>query len=203
MMKCSSGLSISAGRNSQKGLVLILTLILLVAMTLGAIALIRSVDTGNLVAGNLAFQQSTVSSADAAVEDAVTWLQSNSTSLDSDRGTWYIATVTGQNPSAGQTWESFWNSSLDSKAYQLYSTTAPDSAGNTVKYVIHRQCSYALPPTQGGNCAASPSTTTATGNEEEAGQVQLTGTSSIFYRITIKVGGPRNTASYIQVVVSL
>lgn len=203
MMKCYSGLPISKGINRQKGVVLILTLILLVVMTLGAIALIRSVDTGNLVAGNLAFQQSTTSSADAAIEDAVAWLQANSSSLDNDQNTRYRATVANQNPAAGQTWESFWNSSLDLIAFQLYSSGSPDTAGNTVKYVIHRQCSYALSPTQGGNCAASPSTTTATGNEEEAGQVQLTGTSSVFYRITIKVGGPRNTASYIQAVVSL
>lgn len=191
---------------AQRGAVLIVTLILLVAMTIGAVGLIRSVDTGNLIAGNLAFQQSATNSADVAVEAAVSWLQSNSSLLNNDSTTndpttsnGYFATVVNQNPSSTQKWEAFWNASLAGAAKKL----AVNSAGNTVFYVIHRQCAYALPPSQGGNCSASLAVTSATGNTEEAGQVQLNGSSGVYYRITVRVDGPRNTASYVQAVVSL
>ncbi len=58
----------------QKGVVLLITLIMLVAMTLAAIALMRSVDTSNLVAGNMAFEQSSLNVADLGTEQAITYL---------------------------------------------------------------------------------------------------------------------------------
>ena len=45
--------------------------------------------------------------------------------------------------------------------------------------------------------------TTATGNAEEAGEIQLNAPSEVYYRITARVDGPRNTVSYIQVVVAI
>ena len=48
----------------QHGLVLIMALIVLAAMTLAAIGLMRSVTGSNRVAGNLAFQQAALQSAD-------------------------------------------------------------------------------------------------------------------------------------------
>lgn len=53
---CASG--------KQRGVVLLLTLIILVAMTLAGIGMMRSVDTATVVAGNLAFKQTTSNAAD-------------------------------------------------------------------------------------------------------------------------------------------
>ena len=49
----------SAHRNpgGQSGVVLFIALIVLVAMSLAGVALVRSVDTNLLIAGNLAFKQ--------------------------------------------------------------------------------------------------------------------------------------------------
>ena len=44
----------------QRGVVLFIALIVMVAMSLAAIALIRSVDTTNILIGNLAFRQSSI-----------------------------------------------------------------------------------------------------------------------------------------------
>ncbi|MBK7423656.1 MAG: hypothetical protein IPJ48_11460 [Propionivibrio sp.] len=41
----------------QGGVVLMIALIILVALTIGGIALVRSVSTTSIIAGNLAFQQ--------------------------------------------------------------------------------------------------------------------------------------------------
>ena len=46
----------------QSGLALVLTLIVLVAMTLASVGMVRSIDTAVLVAGNMAFRQGTVAS---------------------------------------------------------------------------------------------------------------------------------------------
>ena len=62
-------------RARQKGAVLFIALIVLVAMSLAGIALIRSVDTTNLIAGNLAFKQGATLGGDWGAEQARTWLQ--------------------------------------------------------------------------------------------------------------------------------
>jgi type IV pilus assembly protein PilX len=58
----------------QRGVVLFFTLIALVVMSLAAVALIRSVDTSTMIAGNLAFRQSGASSTDTGMEAAIGWL---------------------------------------------------------------------------------------------------------------------------------
>ena len=59
----------------QRGVILIVSLVVLVAMMMAAVGLIRSVETSNAVAGNLAFQQATLNASDSGVAAAVTQLQ--------------------------------------------------------------------------------------------------------------------------------
>jgi len=51
-------------RTREQGVILFVALIVLVAMSLAGIALMRSVDTSVLVAGNLAYRQGATSVAD-------------------------------------------------------------------------------------------------------------------------------------------
>jgi type IV pilus assembly protein PilX len=200
-----------AQRASQKGVILVIALIVLVAMTLAAIALIRSVDTSNIVAGNLAFQQSASHSGDAAIEAAVSWLEScnngGGTQLIGDDGTnGYSADGTSvthpHNPTAGQTWDDFWRATLSSRSKLLNADA--DSAGNKSFYVIDRLCANPGSPTDPGvSCSASTLTSSAKGNAEEGGEIPLNSSALVFYRITVRTTGPRNTLSYIQVMVAL
>ena len=61
----------------QRGVVVLVAIIVLVVMLLAGIALVRSIDTTNVIAGNLAFQQSATHSADTGVEAAIAWLEAN------------------------------------------------------------------------------------------------------------------------------
>lgn len=65
----------NATPSRQRGVALVTALVVLVAMILGGIALARSVDTGNLVAGNVTFRQSSLQVTDLGVEAAVSRLQ--------------------------------------------------------------------------------------------------------------------------------
>src|SRR5438270_9020178 len=59
-----------AARPSQHGIVLIIALIVMVALSFAGVALVRSVETTTAVVGNLAFRQAAVSPANLAVEEA-------------------------------------------------------------------------------------------------------------------------------------
>jgi type IV pilus assembly protein PilX len=195
-----------AGRR-QSGVVLIIALIVMVAMTLAALSMMRSVDTNNLIAGNLAFQRAATLSSDTGVEAAITWLETNNSgvTLDNDDATnGYSANGSNaaQAPAVGQTWDEYWMQSLTTRAYQ-FNGGAADSAGNVISYVIDRLCNNSGGKTTGAACVASPVVQTATGNGEEAGEPQLSAASVVYYRITVRVAGPKNTVSYVQTVVSL
>jgi Tfp pilus assembly protein PilX len=191
-----------AGRitRRQEGVVLVIALIVLVAMTLGGIALVRSVYTANIIAGNMAFRESAVSSGDAGIEAAVTWLQSPSascTDLGADCFSFgYAAYRT--DPAAGQSWDDFWAGLVTAGQVR---TLAADSAGNTVSYAIQRLCN-AIGAAQDAGCSTAPATLTSGGNDQ-SGQTPLNSIARVYYRVTSRSSGPRNTVTYVQAIVAM
>src|SRR5271154_6277784 len=72
------------GARRERGVVLLIALIVLVAMTLAGIGMMRTIDSGTIVAGNLGFREAAVATADTGVERARAWLVANINSLNSD-----------------------------------------------------------------------------------------------------------------------
>lgn len=187
-------------RAKQSGATLLVTLIVLVAMTLTAISLMRSMDTTNIIAGNLAFQQSATRSADTGIESAIAWMETNIATLQNDSfANGYSSSLT--NPAAGQSWDNFFTVTLAGRTLTL----APDAVGNTVTYGIERLCLTAniLPTAVGAGCTVTPITTGSVGSSEDAGTVQLNASTQQYYRITSRTIGPHNAKSYVQAIVAL
>jgi Tfp pilus assembly protein PilX len=199
-------------RSNQRGIVLILALIVLAAMTLAGIGLTRSVFTTNKIAGNLAFQQAATNAADAGIEQAIAWLEANNVpavppnvpklynNVDpaaNELG--YFASR--QDPAPGQSWEQFWNGVLVNS--NRINTLPAQIAGNTVSFVIHRLCNAAGDPTTGIGCDASPTVVGSEGSGRGAGVPPISIPSQRYYRITVRVAGPRNTVSFVQSIVAL
>ena len=194
---------------SQKGLVLFVALIALVAMSLAAAALVRSVDSSVLVAGNLAFKQSATLSAETSIEVATLALDNSAFILSSDsQVNGYLATVTQDTLAANfidLTQEAVWNTS----SRQLTQTNASgagldangrDIGGNSIRYIVQRMCRN----NAGTDCLFGKATAEGNskgGDSANDGLAMLgkdASTSPIF-RITSRVDGPKNTVSYIQV----
>ena len=184
--------------NSQRGAVLMVVLVALVAMLISVIALSRSMDTHSLVAGNLAFRNSTVHSSDAGVQSAVLWLQStvgtarlNTTDVDDG----YYAVV------AEPSWddETFWSQCAGC------TVSAADDAGNRVQWVIHRMCSIQGNPNATGNSCSllSSSSSAANGGSFASDATNFSGVAQNYYRISVRVLGARNTSTMVQTFVSL
>lgn len=208
-----SNLAIAMRPGRQRGVVLIIALIVLVAMTLASVAMVRSIDTSTIVAGNLAFRQSGVAGGDAGVEAAITWLDKNSTLLTEDSPpNGYYATnqhcldLTGAGrlpiectpPHAVLDWNSPGN----------VKTVGEDSAGNRISYVIHRMCD-STGAVDGATCATDQSSlnkgrrTGSATEQENYGYIKMAAIDRVYYRITVRVAGPRNATSMVQAVVSL
>lgn len=189
----------------QNGVVLFFALMALVIMSLAAVALIRSVDTNTLIAGNLAFKQSATASADTGVESAIKWLEANQTAaLNNDSvNNGYYASPQDDAKTRFAT------------GYSLATGTGiaagKDSSGNTISYVVERMCvAGTVLPTTGlykakdkcllGAASTSPGSQATKQYGNSGGQLSSSGDEPM-YRVTVRVTGPRNTLSFTQAFV--
>lgn len=186
----------------QSGLVLFVALIALVAMSLAAAALIRSVDSGVLVAGNLAFKQSAVMSAETGIARAYRFINDSGEAalLTSSGG--YFATLDGV---LFETPASLNNAANWANAIQI-DNDINDRSGNQTRIVLQRMCRNAGAVTQ-ENClvGTGDSAANSKGSKSEGGGAggggfggQKGGADAVVYRATVRVVGPKNTVSYLQ-----
>jgi type IV pilus assembly protein PilX len=185
----------------QRGVVLFIALIVMVALSLAAIALIRSVDTTTTVIGNLAFRQASILPANMAVEEAAA-------ALFQDADVAHLIRIPNRDANLpAENYFASWQNSDDARGVpaQLQKRTAftqtkmlvdasMTGAQTEVRYVIERMC-VAAAPALNANCnllpPLGPFGTTV-------GDSSLTLPSVPYYRVTIRVDGPQNTASFVQ-----
>ncbi|MES2106995.1 MAG: hypothetical protein V4634_23470 [Pseudomonadota bacterium] len=184
---------------------LFIALIALVTLMLAAVALIRSVDTSTVVAGNLALKQAATSSGDGGFETANQWLVTID-AANQAKDPWKAADnhpFNTDTPASGYYTNA--DPALDLSADANWAATksgdaGSDASGNTVRYIIQRMCRTANQVLSEANCLFSdadanngPNQTMneTKANGRHAGKIPM-------YRITARVTGPRNTVSYIQ-----
>lgn len=181
----------------QRGVVLIFTLIVLLILTIGAVALMRSMNTSLVGAGNLAFRRDLVNQGEQAVSNMMTTFQTGALSASASTyidvpGSNYSATMLVANPQGVP------NILFNTDAAFAAAWTAPDIAGPTpdiaIRYVVDRLCSAAGPPS---SALCVQSTAAPTGGTANQGVVLAPPTSTV-YRLTVRVTGARSTQIFLQ-----
>ena len=189
-----------AARPGQRGIVLIIALIVMVALSFAGVALVRAVEATTAVVGNLAFRQAAISPANLAVETATAALFADA----APGGVALIVDKTNNLPA-----QNYYASrqpgedvrgipvQLQKKAnYTLPRILYADAAQYfEVRYVIERSCIAAGPATP-GNCDMMPpkqGTGTTVGDTAPPALPQIP-----FYRLTVRVDGPQNTTAFLQ-----
>jgi type IV pilus assembly protein PilX len=203
----------------QRGIALIMVLIMLTAMTIAGVALVRVIDSANVISGNFAFRQATLSIADLGTEAAVTELNAIRAASGLDKP--YPPNCTTQCryfPAMSLTETMLRPSglpkkgSVDGAASQDIDWSGndvneppdpqrppenPSLRGYEIRYVIDRQCRRAPLVDAIADCLSA---TPQSGASKKSGATVFTPASSIFYRVSIQVTGPRKTQSHVQVV---
>lgn len=210
----------------QRGVSLIFALMALVVLTLGAVALLRSVDTGLLVLGNLGFKQDALAAASVGTEAAINWLQgeSDSSLAEDQRAKGYYATAitaleaTGPRADAAANTQATivdWSyndcanvSGLNGRSVNCLKPSAEIDAGggNKVRYIITRLCA-SNGTAIGNDCMKAVDIQTGT-NTSQRGSLGY-GTSTRFYdtvtgtyyRIVTRTEGVRGTVSFTETMV--
>jgi type IV pilus assembly protein PilX len=180
----------------QQGVVLIFSLIVLLILAIGAVAVLRSVGSSLLSAGNLAFHRDLVNQAEQAVTNVMTEFKTNGPPLG--------GATTADLPAANYVSTALPTNAqgvplvlLDNTAFAAVAT-AGDLAGATpdvtIRYVIDRLCTN-TGTASSPNCVQSTGLPTGgTANRNTA----VAPPSATVYRISVRVDGPRNTQAFLQ-----
>lgn len=185
----------SALPQRQQGMIaMIVAVIVLVATLLASIALMRSVDTANIVAGSMTFRQGLVQEAERAYEDARSNTAFNGAASEAD------SAASGYYASIQPATNGIPNQLVAPISTKVATVAAIAATKNTIRYVVERLCPAAGPADPKtcinpgaavlGGSSANQATDTAIG---------LTGGNAAF-RLTVRVDGPKNTASYVQTI---
>jgi hypothetical protein len=200
--------SSSTAPKGQRGIAILVALIVLVAMSLAGIALMRSVDTASIIAGNIAFRQGATLAGDAAVEAVRLTMLGATYDLKIDHGGdgYYASTpsdidLTGNLTTVKSKWVS-WPDTLGTSLV-VPKCLAADAVGNKVCYIAQRLCQGT-----GDLDATTCYTYTAPGGgQAEGGRIEhgrghqgppTPGIAQGYYRITVRTVGPRNNISFLQ-----
>ena len=200
--------------HNQRGTMLIIALIVLVAMTLAGIATMRSVDTATVLAGNIAFRQSALNAADQGIQAGFALVSTPLTNPAADptqdgmklglAGYYSSASPTEPNWSDPSTW-----TNPDHTAVQL-NGGAPDAAGNVIWFIAERLCE--VPNCKAGDtclgkpanpCGSSPGARALSREGDDNFRVTpgLNPIPQPHYRITARAVGPRNSIAIVQTLV--
>jgi type IV pilus assembly protein PilX len=196
----------TAQRSGQKGVILFIALVVLVAMSLAGVAMVRSVDTNTLASGNMAFKQASIQAADVGIRTAYAWLQARVVLVqldNSDAANGYYASV----PPDLKFWTNPANWQIGVNAACAVPLCPPDEAGNVVSYVIHRMCTVANTPYNAGvnvcGINKAPGSVGDGDSMANGGEEAFQSNPVLYYRITARVVGPHNTITVVQSMVRL
>lgn len=216
----------SRSMGTQRGVVLIFALMALFAMSMAGIAFMRSVDSTGIMAGNLAFSRASVSITDIGMEAARKRMVALDTDprcantgtctawmLNPADATKFCTPWGSGTPSRLWYWGN-WQTFADN--YRDYDWTnacyvapadepvvgTPEMAGYRITYIVHRMCQNTGDPFAGGNTCVSGQA--RFGGGDFRGSIDyvapdVTGDVSTvqpYYRITVRVTGPRNSETY-------
>ena len=216
----------------QRGVVLFIALIVMVAMSLAAVALIRAVDTGTQVIANLALRQASIVLAHWAVENASSALFAQYggpriTDITNDNlaeNYYEVHNLNGAHGCVGNSADGIhWDdqngvpcplqnrNSLGTAG--LGAAFPGDNSGNQVHYVVERMCNpdptLTNPQRPDGTDPNKPKDSTQLGwcdviapkgggCHEINGQCIFDFPPMAYYRVTVRVDGPKNTVSFVQ-----
>jgi len=181
----------------QRGGVLIYTLIILLVLTIGAVALVRSMRTSLFSAGNLAFRRDLVNQGEKAVSTVITEFTtgvfSSPTATQSDNPAANYSSTTLPTNAQGVP-----NALLASSLPATVGSSANDLTGATpdvtIRYVVDRLCS-ATGPSTGALCVQSSAAPTGGTANSTRG---LPPPSATVYRLSVRVSGARSTQVFLQ-----
>ena len=186
------------GRARQQGMVLIVVLVVLVVTLLAGMAVMRAVQTGNAMSGNLSFRQIGMAAADRAITDAMTDVANRVVAGGGNTGeaNRYLAVIDGTVDALGVPGAIDWTKvRCNDEKGALVTNCAVDDGTYRVQYVVERRCA-------GNPDLADVAEIRSRCEYEPQATAGSPATIALRYRVLIRVRGPRGTENWFEAMIS-
>jgi len=175
-------------RRAQRGMTLLLVLILLTVTMLGGLALTRMSETGSMVSGNVASKEASIHAAEVGWNVAYAQVQALA-SEDANFGGWYWSTMQATDANG-----------IPAIDFDATPVVAGGVGRYTVTYAVERMCTVAMVVTPTRECLVKFDPNVPE-NRDFAG-VEFERKNSRQFRITVRVTDPRGTQTWTQALVN-
>lgn len=174
-------------RSQQRGVTMLVVLVLLSVMLLGGMALAKLTEVGTLATGNTAFREASLQASEVGLNTVFQRIKEDLVDEDTDLAGWYWATM--------QDTDAHGVPDVDFDA-------APEIAVGpyVVRYVAERLCDTADVTNALRQCVVKqePDET----KSRQAGVEALDPPNSRQFRVTIQVTGPKDTRTWVQSMIT-
>lgn len=172
-------------RRAERGVTMLVVLILLTVMLLGGLALARMTEAGTLAGGNVAFHESALQASEIGLNTAFARVNAL-TNEEMSATNWYSPVQLGKDSNGVPT--------VDWSAAPSITVGA-----NTVRYVVERACTAAHVDYPLRECLVKQ---IPQPKSRVAGVEELDPPNSKQFRITVRVEGPKGTVVVVQSLVT-
>ncbi len=197
-------------RSTPRGVVIIFGLIALVIMLIGAVAMVRSMNSSLANAGNLGFKRDLTNQGERAMAEVLAQMEGGALGTEVIRRNHVLA----RNYSATQftgnaiTAQGLPVVLVNDAAFALVGTAARDIAipdmGVTVRYVVDRMCGN-IGVALADHCTMADTAVSNSANSSDPLTAEFGSTGGAgaapqqaVYRLSIRVDGPRQTQAFFQ-----
>jgi len=177
---------------AQRGMTLVVVLVLMAVMLLGGLAMAKITESGMMVSGNVSIKERAIQASEVGVNTAFRQIQALS-SEDTNVGDWYFASMQNQSPDglpASVDWD------------KVPSLDVGTASGFKVQYVVERQCTVAKVTDPESQCLLKQVDDKKNPSSSKAGEEALDPPSGKQFRVTVRVSGDRNTLTVVQTLVT-
>src|SRR5215475_10917219 len=171
--------------SKQSGVSLLIVLVVLAIALVGSIAMLRSGEVSALVAGNVSFREAATQASDLGISDAAKALDAQA-NVDTNIANTYFATHQPEDANGIPTTINWAN-------------VPTMTVGNyAVQHIVDRLCQVTPVTDPTGTCMVRDS---ESAGSNKAGSLAYKNPASVYYRITVRVTGPKSTAAFVQALV--
>jgi Tfp pilus assembly protein PilX len=167
----------------QRGVTMLVVLVLLSVMLLGGLALARLTDVGTLASGNTAFREASLQASEVGLNTAFARIRDDLDDEDANQAGWYWASMQATDANGVPT---------------VGFGAAPEIAVGpyTVRYIVERLCNTDAVTDALRQCVVKAEHDRTA--SRQAGTEALDPPNSRQFRVTVEVTGPKDTRTWVQ-----
>jgi type IV pilus assembly protein PilX len=177
--------------NSQRGVSMLVVLVLLIVMLLGGLTFTRMTQVTTLAGGNAAFRAAAVQASDVGLDQAFAQVR-GITAPETAVSGWYFPTIQADTN----------NDNIPDTA-DFDQGQAVTVGQYTVNYVVERMCDTAIVSDPSRQCLVKRIAPSSEGKGSRSEDKEaLDPPTATQYRVTMRVTGPKSTQTFVQTLIT-